>query len=267
MQTLKAALGRFVRANRRAARRIERALGHPSGFEHSPMLRRYIDIVADRANAMPSPVIVDLGAGRQCLFASSLDADHATIIGIDISADAMARNDALDQRLVARAEDKLPLGDESVDMVVSMSALEHIPRLEPTFREIHRVLKPGGWTIHVFPSRNAPFSLLNRLLPHGLTRRLLRALIPGSDGIQGFRAYYDLCTPGEMERLIERTGFTVEETEWTSYQSDYYAFFLPFYLVSLAYDRLVQALRLRPLAATVVIAARKPSATPPDGTR
>lgn len=232
------------------------------------MLHRYIELVAEKANGIPGPVIVDLGAGRQCLFAPLLDnANHARIIGIDISDEGMAHNDALDEKLVAHAEEALPLADASADLVVSMSALEHIPRLETTFREVHRVLKPGGWTIHVFPSRNAPFSLLNRLLPQSVTRRLLRALIPGSEGIQGFPAHYDHCSAGEMEQLLDETGFTVEQTEWSSYQSDYYAFFLPFYLVSLAYDRIVQALRLRPLAATVVIVARKPAPGPPDSKR
>lgn len=152
----------------------------------------------------------------------------------------------------------------NADLVVSMSTLEHIRRVQPVAREIYRVLKPGGHTIHVFPSKNAPFSLLNRLLPHSVTRRLLRALIPGSEGIQGFPAYYDHCSPAEMERLLTRSGFKVLRTEWSSYQSDYYGFFIPLYLLSLVYDQIVQGLNIRRLAATVVIVAWKPERDLPD---
>jgi ubiquinone/menaquinone biosynthesis C-methylase UbiE len=249
---------RFVVLNRRMARAIERKLGHPPGYEHSPMLHLYINVVAEYANAVPNPVIVDVGAGRQCLFAPLLEPDkRSRIIGVDISPEAMEANDNLDERLVANAQERVPLQNGEADLVISMSTLEHFTDVRSVAREMHRVLKPGGHTIHVFPSRNAPFSLLNRFLPRSLTRRLLRALIPGSEGIQGFPAYYDHCSASEMEHLLTRSGFIVIRTEWSSYQSDYYAFFIPAYLLSLTYDLVVRALRIRQLAATVVIVAQK----------
>lgn len=186
----------FILLNRRLARRIERSLGHPEGHEQTPLLYLYINVVAELGNAKANQVIVDLGAGKQCLFAALLEPEtHSRIIGVDISAEAMASNEGLSEMVVTNAEEGLPLRDAEADLVVSMSTLEHLRQVQPVARDIYRVLKPGGHTIHVFPSRNAPFSLLNRFLPHWITRKLLRALIPGSEGIQGFPAYYDHCTP------------------------------------------------------------------------
>lgn len=257
------AMTKFIRRNRRLARHIERKLGHPPGHEQNPLLSLYVDVVAEYANAEPNQVIVDLGAGRRCLFAPLLEPDSGSrIIGVDISPEAMASNDDLDEKVVADAAEGLPLRDAEADLVVSMSALEHLREVQPLAREIYRVLKPGGHTIHVFPSRNAPFSLLNRFLPHSITRKLLGALIPGSEGIQGFPAYYDHCSPLEMERLLTRSGFKVIRTEWSSYQSDYYGFFIPLYLLSLGYDLIVQRLNIRRFAATVVIVAQKPERDP-----
>jgi ubiquinone/menaquinone biosynthesis C-methylase UbiE len=249
----------FIRLNRRLVRRIERTLGHPPGYEQSPMQSWYIKTVAEYANAQSGQVIVDMGAGMHCHFAALLEPDkRSRIIGVDISAEAMASNDALDEKVVANAEHGLPLPDAEADLVVSMLLLEHLTRVQPVGREIHRVLRPGGYSIHIFPSRNAPFALLNRYLPRRLTRRLLRSLIPGSEGLQGFPAYYDHCSPGEMERLFARSGFRVVRTEWSSYQSDYFGFFLPLYLLSLAYDVIVQRLSIGHLAATVLIVTQKP---------
>lgn len=48
----------------------------------------------------------------------------------------------------------LPLPDGSQDAVISQEALLHVPDLERTFREAHRVLRAGGrlaftnWIIH-----------------------------------------------------------------------------------------------------------------------
>ena len=38
--------------------------------------------------------------------------------------------------------------DKKVDAVYSISTIEHIPDLEPVFRAIHRILKPGGLSLH-----------------------------------------------------------------------------------------------------------------------
>src|ERR1700721_438934 len=40
--------------------------------------------------------------------------------------------------------DRLPLPDDSVDVIVCALALEHVPRLEPVLAEFARVLRPGG---------------------------------------------------------------------------------------------------------------------------
>lgn len=39
---------------------------------------------------------------------------------------------------------KLPFRDESVDVIYSHHVIEHLPDLPTHFRELHRVLKPGG---------------------------------------------------------------------------------------------------------------------------
>src|SRR5262245_62163542 len=51
---------------------------------------------------------------------------------------------------------RLPFGDASFDFVFSNSVLEHVQDLPSAFREIHRVLKPGGITLHLFPPPGKP---------------------------------------------------------------------------------------------------------------
>ena len=46
---------------------------------------------------------------------------------------------------------RLPFPDQSMDVVCSTSVFEHVHDYEQSFREIHRVLKPGGRSIHIFP--------------------------------------------------------------------------------------------------------------------
>jgi SAM-dependent methyltransferase len=48
--------------------------------------------------------------------------------------------------------DKIPLSTARVDMVFSWTMLEHVPELPPTYKEMLRVLKPGGVMIHIVPN-------------------------------------------------------------------------------------------------------------------
>jgi len=64
--------------------------------------------------------------------------------------------DGRDQYLeaVSLGEDeyKLPFSDNQFDLCFSKSTFEHIFNLEEVFTEIQRVLRPGGVSVHSFPS-------------------------------------------------------------------------------------------------------------------
>jgi ubiquinone/menaquinone biosynthesis C-methylase UbiE len=50
----------------------------------------------------------------------------------------------------------LPLPDTSVDLVISKSALEHVPwrQVEPELADLYRVLRPGGAMVHIIDLRD-----------------------------------------------------------------------------------------------------------------
>jgi ubiquinone/menaquinone biosynthesis C-methylase UbiE len=248
-------LGRFLEANRRASRFLEARL--PQARVNTQ--RVYEQTVAEYMNARPGQIVVDVGGGKRCSFAHHRRPELRTrIVAVDVSAEELEANTDVDEKHVADVTGGLPIGDEEADLVVSHSVLEHLTEVRPFLADTCRVLKPGGYTIHRFPSKLAPFSVANRLLPREVSRRLLRALIPGSSGRLGFPAYYDSCTDGGMRRLLEEEGFEIVSSRVSYYQSDYFEFALPIYVVSALYELVVSTLKLRPLAATVVVVARKP---------
>ena len=48
---------------------------------------------------------------------------------------------------------RLPFEDASFDLCVSIQVLEHVQDYPAFMRELRRVLKPGGTSLHLFPSR------------------------------------------------------------------------------------------------------------------
>jgi SAM-dependent methyltransferase len=51
---------------------------------------------------------------------------------------------------------KLPFPDNCFDYVISMQVLEHVDDRFAVFREIERVLKPGGTSVHLYPDPWGP---------------------------------------------------------------------------------------------------------------
>ncbi len=51
---------------------------------------------------------------------------------------------------------RLPFDDNTFDFCCSTVVFEHVRNYREAFAEIHRVLKPGGGTLHTFPARWRP---------------------------------------------------------------------------------------------------------------
>ena len=105
------------------------------------------------ASLRPGEVVVDLGCGGglDVFLAAKMVGPEGKAIGIDMTPEMLdlARRNAA-QSGVANAEfhqstiDKLPLADATVDCVISNCVINLAPDKRAVFREIARVLKPGG---------------------------------------------------------------------------------------------------------------------------
>jgi SAM-dependent methyltransferase len=99
-------------------------------------------------------VVLDFGCGRGDLIQQLLSFGYDAY-GCDVSTD-WVRNPGVDEtrfRKIGLDPYRLPFEDGSFDVVVSTSVLEHAQNKEDCFREIHRILRSGGYSIHVFPSK------------------------------------------------------------------------------------------------------------------
>ena len=97
--------------------------------------------------------VLDLGcgAGTDLLIAAQMVGPSGRAIGIDMTPSMLerARRSASEMGLenVQVHEgliESLPIGDESVDVVISNGVIDLVPGKDAVFAEIDRVLKPGG---------------------------------------------------------------------------------------------------------------------------
>jgi ubiquinone/menaquinone biosynthesis C-methylase UbiE len=247
-------LSGFLAYNRVLSARIEPHLPHAKpkiGPLYTETVARYLASEGDQ-------LVVDIGGGRKCHFARyKRSGANTRIIAVDISEEQLRQNRDVDDKILADATSSLPFDDAQVDLIASRFLLEHLRTIDGLVRESARVLKPGGYSIHAFPSKFAPYALINRALSDEFARRLLHFLRPNTKAGCGFPAYYDRCYYSAIEKLLRESGLEVIEARFSYYQSQYFKFLLPLYLTSVCYELLLRAVGAKNLCPYTVIVARK----------
>jgi SAM-dependent methyltransferase len=102
------------------------------------------DTVLDLATLHGTETIVDVGCGNGAYLAELHRRGHTgPVLGLDLS-EGMARHSSLHALTAMADAQALPLRDGSVDIVLSLHMLYHVPNLNQAISELRRVLRPSG---------------------------------------------------------------------------------------------------------------------------
>ena len=105
------------------------------------------------AGLKPGETVLDLGSGGglDCFLAAKQVGESGHIIGVDMTPEMLERARLAASRLGVRNVEfragyleKLPVEDASVDVVISNCVINLSPDKPQVFREVFRVLRPGG---------------------------------------------------------------------------------------------------------------------------
>lgn len=200
---------------------------------HKPILAQLADEVLSKFYGCGSPIppalegctVLDLGCGtgRDVYLASKLVGENGRVIGVDMTEEQLAvavryEQEHADRFGYAKPNTNFRLGiiedlqsvgvaDESVDVVISNCVINLSPDKEAVFREIFRVLKPGGelYFSDVFCDRRVPDEVKT-------DRVLLGECLGGALYDEDFRRIlFDLGCPDF--RVVTQHEITVEDHE------------------------------------------------------
>jgi hypothetical protein len=93
--------------------------------------------------------------------------------------------------------------------------------------------------VHYIPSKYHFYSLCLRIVTPKVQKILIKHLRPEASDT-GYAAFFDNCSPNQMKKLFYRQGFKSVEVIPYYKATDYFAFFLPAYLVVAVFENLFE---------------------------
>ena len=161
-----------------------------------------------------SSVLLDLGCGRGAASEDPLAWRRelltfrgrcSRVIGADVDP-AAAANPLIDEFSLIE-NGRLSLPDQSVDICVSNSVLEHVEDVELFLAECGRVLKKGGYLFIRTPNAWNYASIATRLIPNRLHKTVLARVQPDRNDEDIFPTLYRCNTRRKLRVALEKHGF------------------------------------------------------------
>tara|TARA_A100001388_G_C28636476_1_gene434886 strand:- start:125 stop:844 length:720 start_codon:yes stop_codon:yes gene_type:complete len=155
-------------------------------------------------------LILDFGAGRgswaedKSLFRKKtrrLIGKVKKVYGCDIDK-AIYSNKNIDEILEIK-DGKVIFPGESIDLITADYVLEHIENPKEFFKEIDRLLKPGGWFCARTPHKYNLISIGARLIKNKSHASFLSYIQPQRKEIDIFPTHYRLNTLRKLKKLFQ----------------------------------------------------------------
>lgn len=204
--------------------------------------------------------VLDIGCGRgsrqddACAYRRDLQdlrEPSRRVVGIDVDP-AAAANRFIDEFRPIDDVSRWPVHDASVDLAVSDYVLEHVDQPDLFFREVRRVLKPGGVFCLRTPNSWGYVPLVARMIPDRYHAPLAEFSQAGRKARDVFPTVYRCNTRRRIRRMLREHGLDgcvlLIEAE-----PGYLAFSRLAYLVGALVHRLLPV----PLRSTILVFARK----------
>lgn len=157
---------------------------------------------------------LDIGCGRQIVpdWAWRLTDQQAALTGIKLTGldtdSAIHEHPFLSQKLIGLA-DAIDTPDASFDLVTANMVMEHVPDPLVIYREVFRVLQPGGTFLIHTPNKRFYLLFFASLAPEWLKERVIW-LLERRHSADVFPTFYRSNTAEAFHNWAAESGFTVQ---------------------------------------------------------
>jgi SAM-dependent methyltransferase len=196
---------------------------------------------AVRRRIAPDLCLLDAGCGRYAERLIRVRPGAGRAVGVDLVEFTPEALSTPGLELHRADLARLPLPDASVDLIYSVSVMEHLKDPAAVYREVHRVLKPGGLFLFLTPNLWDYGSLAARIIPNRLHPWIVRKT-EGRAEADTFPTHFRSNTTGAVRRLAREAGLDVELLEYQGQYPSYLLFSRVLFLLGTAYQKTIETI-------------------------
>lgn len=191
---------------------------------------------AIRALIRPNDTILDAGCGRSAPVLRKFKNIAGSLIGVDL----------VDPRDVGVGIDyynadlrSIPIPSSSVDLVISRSVFEHLTDPDGVYKEMYRVLKPGGRLVFLTANAWDYGTVMAKLVPNQFHSRIVR-YVEGRAEEDTFPTAFKTNSKSAVKKLASAHGFQIARFQYLGQYPSYFMFNGPLFLLGIGYERLTR---------------------------
>jgi SAM-dependent methyltransferase len=192
-----------------------------------------------RQQFQPGSRLLEIGAGPPNATTRFL-AGIGPVVGVDVSDEVESNPDLVAASIYDGC--RLPFEDGAFEGCVSNYVLEHLAEPSLHFREVSRVLKPGGKYVVRTPNARHYVTIASRLLPH--TAHVILAKWTRdqtNEEHDPWMTYYRANSTSRLSRLARDAGLSVSVMTLVEKEPSYGRASLLLFYPMMAYERLVNS--------------------------
>jgi SAM-dependent methyltransferase len=207
----------------------------------------------------PEDTLLDAGCGYTAPILCKFRGQAARLIGVDL-VDFDQEIDGIE--LLRRDLASTGLADASVDVVMCRSVMEHLTDPVNVYKEMHRILRPGGCFIFLTGNLWDYAAIIARIIPNRFHPWIV-AKVEGREERDVFPVAYKTNTRRQVERLCRDSGLAIDQFTYHGQYPSYFMFNGALFLIATWYEKLISRFEaLRFLRGWILVVLRKPSASP-----
>ena len=207
--------------------------------------KRYIRAIEHFAQP-GSKHLLDLGCGH--VFPTLRALSNNTIFKVGIDMGEFSQTPSESMLYLTRGDvSRLPFQDETFHLIISRSVFEHLEKPDNMFREVRRILKPGGRFVFLTPNRWDYVSLVASLFPNKYHGEIVRKTT-GRTEEDTFPTFYRANTTRQLRSLAASSHLEIDDLVLLRQHPHYLQFNPLFYMLGLSYEQIFSRLcsQLRP---------------------
>lgn len=215
--------------------------------------RVFEDLV--RAHLPEGGALLDAGCGRTAPVLQRFRGRAGRLVGADLVEFVDCPTDV---ELYNTDLARLPVEEASMDLVMSRSVFEHLERPDAVYRELARVLRPGGKVVFLTANVWDYATMVARIVPNRFHARIV-ARTEGRAEEDVFPTCYKSNSRCAVEKLAREAGLQVSDFAYLGQYPNYFMFNGVLFFLGTCYDKLVtrfDALRL--LRGWILVTLTKP---------